>query len=211
MTDHRILPLLGSAVAIMLAGCTPTRAVIGANFYALPSCKDLIGRKALKRRTVAFELDAGQFKADHLGGRPLKKRADASGEDTDPTDPGAPAMDAGHPRPTRWDFDIELPVQPATDRDVGAVVIKVVSSNPLVTLRDDDAVITSGDVAGKMMFCDLKRRRGEARFKAIYFKERGADPTFGKFNIGLYVQDDTDPMIRTPIYVDPNIKNNGSR
>jgi hypothetical protein len=184
--------------------------MLGPEFNQLFTCADLAHKRtiAITEPVVAYKLTIKDLDIKSLKGRPVKKRAATGGKDEDVTSPETDADPAGHPDPTRWDFDLGLKA-PATGSPHQAVLIKLVSGDSDVTFRDDEHAITAGDQNGQMMFCGLTNEADGPRFWAIYYND-GKYPTFGSFNIGLYVRDrNKKTKYRTPVFIDPNVKNYG--
>lgn len=109
---------------------------------------------------------------------------------------------------TKLDLNLDLGPSGGTKRTM--VLIKVIIGDPSVTLRTDGFAITSGDVNGRKMFCQFAGGYGqrEATFAAFYYKQTPNKPTMGTFNVGLIVQD-TNAMYTLPIFLDPEVQNNG--
>jgi hypothetical protein len=116
--------------------------------------------------------------------------------------------------PTNWTpktkLDLNLDLGPQGGPKRTMVLIKVIVRDPAVTFRTDGFAITSGDVNGRKMFCQIDGgyTQKEATFVAFYYKETPNKPTMGTFNLGLIVQDVNAGYI-LPIFVDPEVQNNG--
>ena len=111
---------------------------------------------------------------------------------------------------TRLDLDLDLaPVAEGKKRE--KVLIKIIVDDPTIKFRGDAFAITAADVNGPNMFCrfDGGYTDNSATFVAFYYKDpRGNMETFGDFNIGLVIPD-ADPNYMLPIFIDPEVKNNG--
>lgn len=116
--------------------------------------------------------------------------------------------------PTNWtpktklDMNLDLGPQGGPKRTM--VLIKVIVRDPAVTFRTDGFAITTGDVNGRKMFCkfDGGYQQKEATFVAFYYKATPNKPTMGSYGLGLVFQD-IDPGYILPIFVDPEVQNNG--
>lgn len=118
---------------------------------------------------------------------------------------------------TRLDMNLGLASAPTgPNPKPQMMLLNVVIDDQTVHLRDDAFAIAASDVNGRKMFCRLSTAlpygKHEATFVAFYyFKPNHPDgETYGSFNIGLIVPDTADPThYMTPIFIDPEVENNG--
>jgi hypothetical protein len=112
---------------------------------------------------------------------------------------------------TRLDMNLDLADQP-TGPKPEMVLVNVVLADQTVSFRNDAFAVAVGDTNGKKMFCSIGGfGPHEATFVAYYYHNPnpGKKGTFGSFNIGLIVPDGTDPAYTLPLFLDPDVENNG--
>jgi hypothetical protein len=218
MPDYRALTI-GAVGGLLVGGALyaatfvgrGSMVIMGTDFHKIPKCADVEDERGikLKKPTVAYKLVIEQgLDVKALKRKVSRKKANNAGDDEDPADPGNDADEASAPEPTRWDIALNLKAPTVMDPKIDTVVIKIVSNDPNVLIRQDQFAVRGGDDNGSAMLCGLKWGNGTARFKAFYYDGPGPDPTFGSFNIGVFVKEPSTNYV-TPIFIDPNIKNHG--
>ena len=114
---------------------------------------------------------------------------------------------------TRLDLDLDL-FAPASGKHREMVLIKVIVDDHSVAFRNDGFAIMSETGNGQHMFCQFKggfdkTRENSATFVAYYYSNPDSTHhTFGVFDIGLVIPD-SDPQFILPIFIDPEVKNDG--
>lgn len=211
---------------------TPAHVSLGPKNLLLKTCDELLaprnGELGTPTRVIVYSFD--KFRAENLGTLPVEMPANKGGTDVDPVGKGKdPHWKGANPKKTIWDVDLKLEAptakNPKTGKDIYVpVLIKIIEEkNKKIELRRDEYTIAAGEELGVSMFCDLDPRAGidYATFKVIYFDDGGDPGTAASFNIGVYVRHiGPEPgggpgpttgisIYSTPIFIDPNIRNNG--
>src|SRR5262249_54226264 len=114
-------------------------------------------------------------------------------------------------RPTWWDMALGLS-QPGQ-----TVYIKIITTDDRLVLRGDKWAVTAGDDQSMDMLCGINDANTADKtdhlvhganyvlFEAYYDP---ANPVVS-INIGLVANEDQPSAFSVPIFIDPNIKNNG--
>ena len=109
---------------------------------------------------------------------------------------------------TPLDLDLNLDSSTGSGKNNEAL-IKFIVDDQNVTMIADPYSVVSGDV-NKKMFCRFSGGFGthDATFMVTYYKPHPNEKTFGSFNLGLNIPG-IDNSYTLPIYIDPEVENNG--
>jgi hypothetical protein len=123
-------------------------------------------------------------------------------------DPIPPVMTYVQSPTATTPLDLNLDLGGPTSGKPGAVLIKIVNSDPTNTLFGDNYTVISID-SNKDMFCKKSYTTKEALIGVTYkAPPSGQTKLAGSFGIGVIVKQPTLPD-KLPIWVDPEIENNG--
>jgi hypothetical protein len=155
--------------------------------------------------------------------RDLKPQITEMDVTTAPWTDGDPSTSKGYNGNVTWtpstplDMDLNLgPATPATAptsattaETYNQVLIKIVIDDPAVTMIGNDFTIISTD-ANRKMFCKFAGgfKTNSATFMASYVKPVPNQKTFGSYSLGVNIPS-TDKTYVLPIYIDPEVENNG--
>jgi hypothetical protein len=143
----------------------------------------------------------------------------ANNKGDDEESDGKPDDDVNQPNPygspttTAWDIDPSL--YSTTDSALVKVIIADGSKNlsfrknvenPTDPDHRADYWITSGDSGGDRILCGPVKVDPKNQFVVFRLQYIKGGPKYGTYNIGLELKDGG---FSTPIYIDPNVKNNG--
>jgi hypothetical protein len=201
----RIASMTAGTLALCLGGCVcpggpGLSGTTGSSYFpTLNPCP-----AGLHNTGTVFTIDVPNdaLNVNHLPGNPHVTILGAPPADASlPPDPHL----AGHQ--TRWD----LSTPSMNPNDAATIEIVVAPGSPAkVRLRGDTLTIRYGDDNGVKIFCGLNVMGNVASFTVYRPAGTPAGTTiYGRFDIGLQVDDDTSGSITTPIFIDPNVKNNG--
>jgi hypothetical protein len=204
MIRHALLAT--GTLALFLGGCVPPAVVSPSGSPAtsyFPPLNPCPG--GLHNTGTVFTIDVPNdaLNVNHLPGNPHVTVLGAPPADASlPPDPHL----TGHQ--TRWDLNTPS----MNPNDAATIEIVVAPGSPAkVRLRGDALTIRYGDDNGVKIFCGLNVMGNVASFTV--YRPAGTPPgttIYGRFDIGLQVDDDTmGASYTTPIYIDPNVKNNG--
>ena len=223
------------AIAALTAACSPAKpAAPAASAAPAAVATPGIGMKAFGinpsvladcasnlKKVADINVDIGDINPHaptaHFG------KKDANGNST----PIASGDDAGAAKPTQLDFDMGL----RAPGDSVAITITVPASDHNLYFRDTPTAtsqsgdpsgsirspwaITAAEPNGSLMFCGpvfVDSSKKSATFTAYYYSDGSGKPVFGSFNIGLIVEKPAaggHKKFYLPVFLDPNVKNNG--
>jgi hypothetical protein len=193
---HRLLPTLRPGISS--SGTT-----------LLDDCKPFTDKK---HPTYMFQIRLrGAFDVKHIDPEITEMKVTSPPWTSGNSDTSTPytTVPAWTPK-TRLDLDLDL-YESATGKKREMVLIKIVVDDPSVKFRTDGFAITAETGNGQHMFCQFKDGFAEhdATFAAYYyFNPNPQHDTLGVFDIGLVIPD-ADSAYILPIFIDPEVKNNG--
>jgi hypothetical protein len=185
-----------TAPAQTSAATTATKTSLGPGAYEIPAdCPTDVGKPQVTYiTTIKDNFDIRKpvvdQKTEYPDGNPPPKRA----EQAAPTTP--------EKKKTRMDTIVTL-------GDGQSGIVRIIIKAKDMRFRDDEAAVRGGDKYSGGMFCNVKKTDDKKQVEFLAYYKKGG-PKTASYNLGIYVQDVQLPdAFELPIFLDPEVENNG--